>query len=125
MAIHILIADDHEMVRYSLEVLLEDYPDLVIVGMVTNGYEALEFVAHTPPDIVLMDINMPELDGLQATQQLHQLYPRLPIIILTASLDPEILAMAREAGAALCLRKNTGGEKLCQAIHDTFKLFNS
>ncbi len=114
--IRVLIADDHAVLREGVCALLSQHPDICVVGQATNGVEALAQVAALAPDIVLMDISMPEMDGLEATRQIKARSPQTRVLILTQHDSREyVLALVR-AGAAGYILKKSGGAELLNAI---------
>ncbi len=117
MAIRILIADDHGIVRQGLRMYLKFDPDLTVVGEASNGKEALEQAEKLHPDVILMDILMPVMDGLEATAAIRRTLPDCEVIILTSVLDDAIIHQAIHAGASGYLLKDTGSDELCRAIH--------
>ena len=117
MPIRILIADDHGIVRQGLRMYLQFDPELEIVGEASNGKEALEQAGKLHPDIVLMDILMPVMDGLEATTAIRKAMPETEVIALTSVLDDHIIHQAIRAGAIGYLLKDTGSDELCRAIH--------
>jgi DNA-binding NarL/FixJ family response regulator len=92
-------------------------PELTIIGEAGSGQEALELAARLHPDVVLMDILMPGMDGLQATRKLRQALPETEVLVLTSVLDDTIIHQAIEAGASGYLLKDTSSDELCRAIH--------
>jgi DNA-binding NarL/FixJ family response regulator len=114
--IRLLIADDHEMVRSSLALFLEAYSDIQIIGEAASGVEVLEFCATQPPDVVLMDLLMPRMNGIEATQALRQSYPTVRVVILSATMDSEMFQAALEAGAIRFLSKNAPMDELYTTI---------
>lgn len=119
--VHIVIADDHELARAGLRGLLEGEPGLQLVGEACNGREAVEICAQLRPDLVLMDVRMPEMDGLEATRAIKKVSPKTSIIIVTMHENPEYLIAAIRAGAAGYLFKNTSRKELIAAIHQVLK----
>ena len=117
MPIRILIADDHGIVRQGLRMYLQFDPELEIVGEASNGKEALGLAGKLRPDIVLMDILMPVMDGLEATAAIRQSLPDTEVIALTSVLDDAIIHQVIRAGAIGYLLKDTGSDELCRAIH--------
>ena len=87
--IKVLIADDQELIRQSLSFVLDAQNDITIVGAATNGREAIELVRKERPDVVLMDIRMPEVDGVECTKLIKSAYPEIKVIILTTFDDDE------------------------------------
>lgn len=117
MTIRILIADDHGIVRQGLRMYLQFDPELEVVGEAANGKEALEQASKLRPDIILMDILMPQMDGLEATAAVRRLLPDTEVLALTSVLDDAIIHRAIRAGAIGYLLKDTGSDELCRAIH--------
>ncbi len=117
MTIRILIADDHGIVRQGLRMYLQFDPDLEVVGEAANGKEALELAVKLRPDIILMDILMPRMDGLEATAAVRQALPDTEVLALTSVLDDALIHKTIRAGAIGYLLKDTGSEELCRAIH--------
>src|SRR5690242_13671762 len=106
--IRVLLADDHLLVRRGLATLLLAFPDLLLVGEAQNGAEALELCATTRPDLVLMDLFMPEMDGVAATQAIRERYPDILVIVMTSLNEYDYVQRALAAGAASYLLKNAG-----------------
>jgi two-component system, NarL family, response regulator LiaR len=117
MATRVLLVDDHAVVRQGLRMFLELDPELEVVGEAKNGEDALAQVASQRPDVVLMDLLMPKMDGLQATQLVRQQFPETEVIILTSVLDEASITGAVRHGAIGYLLKDTQAEDLCRAIH--------
>lgn len=116
MPIRVLIADDHGVVRAGLRALLSAEPDLLVVGEAATGEEAVRLALHRQPDVVLMDIKMPEMDGLEATRSLAQQAPRVRVLLLTVHEDPALLREALRAGAAGYVIKRAVESELISAI---------
>jgi DNA-binding NarL/FixJ family response regulator len=114
--IRVLIADDHLLVRAGIRALLEQQPDMEVVAEASNGREALELTRKHEPNIVLMDIAMPELNGLEAIRQLSKEFPRIQGIILSMYADEEHVSRALQAGAAGYLVKGAALAELELAI---------
>lgn len=114
--IKVLIADDHQMFIDGLRSLLEDSEDIVVVGDARNGFEVLEQCARQAVDIVIMDINMPEMDGIQATREVLKKYPTVKILGLSMYNDREYISDILKVGALGYILKNTGKETLLNAI---------
>ncbi|MBC8170892.1 MAG: response regulator transcription factor [Anaerolineae bacterium] len=115
-AIKVLIVDDHDMVRKGLAVLLEDYDDLKIVGEVHDGQGALDECGRQPVDVVLMDMLMPRMDGVEATRRIRAAYPTTQVIVLTSYNSDDNVSQAFKAGAIGYLMKNISGDELANAI---------
>jgi len=114
--IRVLIADDHAIVRTGLRALLKSEPDLELVGEATGGYEAIDLVGKTHPDILILDLSMPDLDGIAVTRQVKPQYPDLRILILTVHEDEAMLREAIKAGASGYLLKRAAETELLSAI---------
>ena len=114
--LRILLADDHKMVREGLRTLLDSQPGMQIVGEAASGKEALEKAEELTPDVVVMDLSMPELNGLQATELLTVQHPTIKVVVLTAYEDENYLAKLCKAGAVGFVLKRSAGETLVQAI---------
>jgi two-component system NarL family response regulator len=114
--IKILISDDHPVVREGLSAMLSREKDMIVLGEAKNGREAVQLAAELSPDIVLMDLRMPEMDGVEAIRQIKSLYPDIQLIILTTYDDDEYIFKGIEAGARAYLLKDAPREKLFQAI---------
>jgi two-component system, NarL family, response regulator LiaR len=116
--IRVMLVDDHAMVRAGLKILLEESEDMCVIGEAANGLKAIELVERLDPDVILMDLNMPVMDGIEATKRILALQPTRHIIILTGMLDDERLFQAIQAGAQGCVEKTTQPEELVQSIRD-------
>jgi DNA-binding NarL/FixJ family response regulator len=116
MAIRILIADDHDVVRQGLQMFLSEDKELEIVGEARNGAEALEMARQLRPDVILMDILMPVMDGITAITQVRKELPDTEVIALTSVLEDAKVVGAVRAGAIGYLLKDTQGDELCNAI---------
>ncbi len=114
--ITILIADDHPMLRDGITLLLEKEADFEVVGQAADGEEAVRLAKEKAPRVVLMDIEMPKIDGLEATKQIKAAHPETSILVLTVHDDEEYIAALLEAGATGYLLKTTYGKELVQAI---------
>ncbi len=116
MAIHILIADDHSVVRQGLRMFLGLDPELEVVGEASDGAEALRLARELRPDVILMDLLMPVMDGIAATQAVRQELPDTEVLALTSVLEDASVVGAIRAGAIGYLLKNTEADELRQAI---------
>ena len=115
--IRVLIADDHTIVRKGLCAILEGDKEIEVVGDAENGREAIKKVEQVQPDIVLMDITMPGLNGLETTRQLKKRHPKTKILILTMHDNEEYIFETLRAGASGYLVKRTAPDELISAIH--------
>jgi NarL family two-component system response regulator LiaR len=116
--IRVLIVDDHQMVREGLKVLLSTYEDIEVVGEAANGLEALDQCRLVAPDVVLMDVQMPVMDGPAATAEIGLIRPEVRVIALTSYIDQESVEKALDAGAIGYLLKDARPDALTQAIRD-------
>ena len=116
MAIRILIADDHRVVRQGLRLLLKVDPDLDVVGEASNGAEAVRLAGQLRPDVVLMDLVMPVMDGITATAAIRRETPEVEVLALTSVLEDASVVGAVRAGAIGYLLKDTHAEELRHAI---------
>ena len=114
--IRILLVDDQKLMREGLRILLELEPDLKIVGEADNGQAGLDAYAELTPDVVLMDVRMPVMDGVQATWRLRERWPEARIIILTTFDDDEYVFEGLRAGARGYLLKDVSGHDLAEAV---------
>ena len=114
--IRVLLADDQQLMREGLRVLLDLIPDICVAGEASNGAEAIERARQLEPDVVLMDVQMPKLDGVAATRQIQETCPEVKIIILTTFDDDEYVFEGLRAGAAGYLLKDVSSEQLAEAI---------
>lgn len=114
--IKILITDDHNVVRSGLGAFLQVYDDFELVGEASNGREAVDVCAATQPDVVLMDLVMPEMDGAQATRIIRERFPDTQVIVLTSFKEDNLIEDALKAGAIGYLLKNVSADELANAI---------
>jgi DNA-binding NarL/FixJ family response regulator len=119
MAIRVLLVDDQALFREGLETLLSVHKDIQVVGLASNGQEAVEVAAQVQPDVVLMDVRMPILDGVGATRLLKQAQPQCRVIVLTTFDDDEYIFDALRIGAAGYLLKDVPSARLVEAIRAT------
>jgi NarL family two-component system response regulator LiaR len=120
-SIRILLAEDHVITRQGIRRLLEDEKDLVVVGEVSDGEQAVQMVTEMKPDVVVMDIAMPKLNGIEATRQIKLIHPHTAVLMLSAYDDDEYVFGLLKAGAAGYLLKNISGDKLIRAIRAIYK----
>lgn len=116
MAIRLMLVDDHQLFREGLRRILELEPDINVVGEASNGLEAMTSVSRIRPDVVLMDINMPSCNGVEATRRIKAEWPQLAILVLTIHDDNEYLFEVLRAGAAGYLLKDVEPSRLLEAI---------
>lgn len=121
MAIRILIADDHGVIRIGMHAFLEKEPGFEVVGEAADGRAALALAAELRPDVVLLDITMPELDGIQVTRQLTATQPQIRVLILTLHEGVSMLREALAAGAAGYIIKRAVDTELVGAIHTVMR----
>ena len=118
--IKILIADDQELIRQSLMIILDNVPDFEVVDCVADGIEVMASVKQDKPDVILMDIRMPRMDGVVCTQRIKELYPDIEIIILTTFDDDEYVFNALKFGASGYLLKGISMKELSDAIRKVY-----
>lgn len=114
--IKILIVDDHPMVRFGIKQLLETEKDIEILGEASTGKEALDFIKKTKPDVILMDIKMPEMSGIDATKKIFDEFDDIQILALSMFSDNTYILNILEAGAAGYVLKNADKDELAEAI---------
>jgi DNA-binding NarL/FixJ family response regulator len=114
--LRILLAEDHETIRDGLKLLVNSQSDMEVVGEADNGRAALHLAEQFLPDVVVMDISMPELNGLQATKKLKEKCPQVKVLILTRHADPVYLQELLQAGASGYVLKQSKSEELIRAI---------
>jgi two-component system, NarL family, response regulator LiaR len=114
--IRVMLVDDHTVVRSGLSALLAIYPDFELVGEAENGQQAVDLCFHRKPDVILMDLMMPQMDGITATRAIRQKHPNVQVIALTSFGDDHLVQGALQAGAIGYLMKNITGAELAQAI---------
>jgi DNA-binding NarL/FixJ family response regulator len=112
----VLVADDHELVRDGFKRVLGYERDLAVVGEATNGREAVELCGDLKPDLVLMDVRMPQMDGLEATRQIKVDHPEISVLVITTYENPEYLLEAIKAGAAGYVLKDAPNQQLLSAM---------
>jgi len=117
--IRVLICDDQAIACEGLQAILSTAPDIEVVGVAHDGAQAVDMIPETRPDLVLMDLKMPVMNGIQATRQIRERYPQVRVLVLTTYDDDEWVFDAIRGGAAGYLLKDTPREKLIEAIRDT------
>jgi two-component system, NarL family, response regulator NreC len=116
MGIRILLADDHQLLREGLRLLLEKQPDIQVVGEAENGLVAIQLAAQLQPDVVIMDIHMPEIDGIQGARRILQEMPGVKVICLSMYSNRSMVEDMLKAGATGYLLKECASQELAQAI---------
>ena len=119
--ISILLVDDHTIVREGLKTLLELFEDIQVVGEAANGKSAVEIASQLQPDVILMDLIMPEMDGIQTTSEIHERYPAIKVIALTSFLEDDKIVPAIQAGATSFLLKDVTPDALVEAIRAAYR----
>ena len=114
----VLLVDDHAMVRQGLRAILDHYPDLSIIGEAADGREAVSIARKRTPDVILMDINMPRMDGIEATKRIKQDQPETVIIAVSVNDTPHLRESMQKAGASAFVSKEEAGERLYETIID-------
>jgi len=114
--IRIVIAEDHQIVREGLHFFLDAQPDIEVVGEAANGKEALEIVGEARPDVLLLDLIMPEMDGLEVLRAIDQVAPGVSVLVLTSALDDRMVIPAVRAGAAGYVLKTVSSAELADAV---------
>jgi DNA-binding NarL/FixJ family response regulator len=114
--VRILVVDDHPLFREGLRLALAPHADLELVGAAADAAAALRLVETAQPDVVLCDVNLPDLDGLELTRRLHRIYPQVRVIVVTLHLDDERILAALRAGAAGFLTKDAAGAELVALV---------
>ena len=115
--IRLMLVDDHQVVRTGLKSFLQTQPDLEVVAEASDGQEAVTRALETRPDIIIMDLSMPGMDGLEATRQLKEKWPQVVVLALTVHEDKLYFMKMLEAGASGYLTKQAASDELVQAIH--------
>lgn len=116
--IRVIVADDHPAVRIGLADFLGAQEGLEVVGQAADGADAVRLADSTSPDVVVMDINMPELNGIEATRQIKRLRPTVGVLLLTALEDEDLVAAGREAGADGFYLKGIFGSELVDRVRE-------
>jgi NarL family two-component system response regulator LiaR len=114
--IRVMLVDDHTMVRRGLATFLQVFDDLVMAGEAATGEAAIQLCAHLKPDVVLMDLAMPDMDGVTATRVIRQRFPSVQVLALTSFTEKELVQNALQAGAIGYLLKDVTADELAQAI---------
>lgn len=114
--IRVLIADDHAVVRGGLEFFISSLDNVELVGQANNGQKAVQLCAQLQPDVILMDIEMPQMDGIEATKIICEQHPATQIVVLTSFNEPDLIQEALSAGATSYLLKDSSAKTLQEAI---------
>jgi NarL family two-component system response regulator LiaR len=116
--INVLLVDDHEILLDGLEAVLQAYNEIKVIGKALNGEKAIDFCKRTLPDVILMDLSMPEMDGVTTTKKISNKWPDVKIIILTSFIDKKMIKEALKVGAVGYLVKDVSAADLLDAIRD-------
>lgn len=116
--IRVLLVDDHVMVRQGLRSILESYPDIEVVGEVADGKESLVSVERVRPSVIVMDLNMPKMNGIDATAIIKSRYPEIIVLGLSVNVGEDNHAAMIQAGASALLTKEAAVDQLYDMIHD-------
>ena len=119
--IKILLVDDHEMVRIGVSAYLQIQPDMEVIGEAVNGLEAVEKALELRPDIILMDMVMPVMNGAESTKKIIEQWPEAKVMIVTSFLDDDKVYPALEAGAISYILKTSNAKRIADAIRETLK----
>ncbi|WP_376788776.1 response regulator [Thermoflexus sp.] len=114
--LRLLVVDDHEVVRLGLRLLLQNRPDFELVGEAENGAQALALVERLRPDLVILDVRLPDRDGLEVCREITERFPGIRVLILTAYPDEAFIVRAIEAGASGYVLKRAGSRELMEAL---------
>lgn len=115
--IKVILADDHELVRYGLKMVLEADPEIKLISEATDGQETLELIEEEEPDVLIVDIRMPLMTGLEVTQKVKKTHPRMKVLVLTMHDDSEYILKAVEYGADGYVLKDTNKQEFIKAVH--------
>jgi DNA-binding NarL/FixJ family response regulator len=114
--IKVLIVDDHEFIRYGISQFLSNHPEITVAGMAGNGNAAVQLATELQPDVVLMDLEIPELDGVEATRRIVSAHPEIRVLVLTSFSDRQRILNAIDAGAIGYLLKDAEPDELIRGI---------
>jgi len=120
-SIRLLIVEDHELLLLSLKALVETEDTLMLVGTATTGEEAVRLAHEHLPDVILMDLQLPGMNGIEATHAIRECCPHIKIVVLTSFYDTELVQAALRAGAITYLNKNISNQELVAAIHAAYR----
>jgi NarL family two-component system response regulator LiaR len=116
MTVKVLIVDDHSVVRQGLQTFLSLDAEIEVVGTAVNGLEAIQKTQELQPDVVLLDLLMPEMNGIEATAEIKRLMPQIRVLVLTSVLEADSISRAIKAGSNGYLLKNMQSDELCRTI---------
>jgi DNA-binding NarL/FixJ family response regulator len=119
--IHVLVVDDHRLVRQGIRLLLEKAEDIQVVGEAVDGRDAVEATSRLSPDVVLMDADMPNMDGLRATEIIRSLNLGTRVVILSMFSDENLIRKAEQSGAKAYLMKKSDRDELIAAIRSVYE----
>jgi NarL family two-component system response regulator LiaR len=119
--IRVMLVDDHLLVRDGLKLLLSTFDDIEVVGLAEDGEQAVTLCGQLRPDVILMDLVMPNMDGPTATERIRAAYPQVQVIALTSFVEEELVQRAIQAGAQGYLLKNASADQLNRAIQDAYR----
>ncbi len=116
--LRVLVADDHELTRFSLKAALRNQPGIELVGLAVNGYEAVEMVQRHRPDVVILDLQMPVMDGMSAASEIKRQVPQVQILAYSSLEDPKVEPLLREATITELCRKDTPTADLIAKVRE-------
>lgn len=119
--IRVMIVDDHPMVRRGLSALFSTYTDIEVVAQAEDGLQAIDLCAEQHPDVILMDLMMPNMDGATATAQITEKWPEIRVIALTSFVDPDLVQRVLSAGALSYMLKDASAERLAEAVRQAYQ----
>jgi len=114
--IKILIADDHSLIRTGISTLLQGYAEFIVVGEAANGIEAVDMTKKVQPDVVIIDLSMPKMNGIEATRVIRERFPQTRVLVLTMHENEEYIYQIFNSGAGGYVLKNSSREELCEAV---------
>lgn len=118
--ISVLLADDHDILRDGLATVMNEFSDIKVVGMAVSGWDAVDQCMALQPDVVLMDILMPDIDGLSAARIIRERHPNTRVVVLSSFEEEHLVEAAREVGVSGYLLKNVSIDDLANAIRDAY-----
>jgi len=118
--ISVLLADDHDILRDGLATVMNEFSDIKVVGMAVSGWDAVDQCTALQPDVVLMDILMPDIDGLSAARIIRERHPNTRVVVLSSFEEEHLVEAAREVGVSGYLLKNVSIDDLANAIRDAY-----